>query len=206
MYMSKSVEDEMARPPLNQDDALVRKSTIEGCLELRCKVFRDSRGEFVKSYSESIFSSLGVDVRFVETFYTVSEARVLRGMHFQLPPADHAKLVYCIDGAIMDVGLDLRKDSATFGKHEVVRLSAEARNAYFLPRGMAHGFYVLKAPAVVMYHVTSEHNPSLDAGIAWNSFGADWPDSSPVLSQRDANFQSLAEFDSPFRVSQVLKS
>src|SRR5271168_5237051 len=99
MYITKNVEDEMARPPLNQDDAFVQKTTIEGCLELRCKVFRDSRGEFVKSYSESIFSSLGVDVRFVETFYTVSEARVLRGMHFQLPPADHAKLVYCIDGA-----------------------------------------------------------------------------------------------------------
>jgi dTDP-4-dehydrorhamnose 3,5-epimerase len=176
----------------------VRKSLISGCLEFRSKVFADRRGVFVKTCSDAMFSALGVDVNFSEIFYTISEARVLRGMHFQLPPADHSKLVYCISGSIMDVGLDLRRDSPTYGQHEVVNLSAETKNSYFLPRGIAHGFYVLQAPAVVMYHVTSEHVPALDAGIAWDSFGVPWPDLNPILSQRDKGFQRLAEFDSPF--------
>lgn len=181
----------------------VRRSRIEGCLEFRSKVFEDSRGFFVKTFSEKSFSALGIDTNFTETFYTVSGARVLRGMHFQLPPADHAKLVYCISGSIMDVGLDLRCGSPTFGEHEVVNLSAETNNAFYLPRGLAHGFYVVRAPAVVMYHVTSEHAPALDSGIAWDSFGASWPDANPLLSQRDAGFQALASFKSPFQLKRI---
>ena len=187
----------------NVDDWQVRETGIDGCLELRCQEFRDIRGSFVKTFSQSNFAKLGLETNFVESFYTVSEARVLRGMHFQLPPADHAKLVYCISGEIMDVALDFRADSSTYGKSAVVALSEGSKNSLYLPRGLAHGFYVLSAPAVVMYHITSEHAPTLDAGIAWNSFGLDWPDQSPVLSQRDAGFLRFDEFVSPFRMKTV---
>ena len=185
------------------DNWQVCETGIDGCLELRCQQFRDVRGSFVKTFSRSSFAKLGLETDFVESFYTVSEARVLRGMHFQLPPADHAKLVYCISGEIMDVALDLRADSSTYGKCAVVALSEGSQNSLYLPRGLAHGFYVLRAPAVVMYHVTSEHAPALDAGVAWNSFGLEWPDQSPVLSQRDVGFAPFEDFVSPFRMKTV---
>jgi dTDP-4-dehydrorhamnose 3,5-epimerase len=119
-------------------------------------------------------------------------------MHFQRPPADHAKLVYCLEGRILDVAVDLRRTSPTFGRHAVFNLSADCHNAAYLPRGVAHGFYVMNAPALVMYHVSSEYAPSSDSGIRWDSFGYDWPDKEPVLSRRDSEFVTLHEFESPF--------
>jgi dTDP-4-dehydrorhamnose 3,5-epimerase len=120
-------------------------------------------------------------------------------MHFQIPPADHAKLVYCMSGAIHDVALDLRVGSPTYGEHEAYDLSAEYNNAVYLPSGMAHGFFVRSAPALVVYEVTSEHSPSHDTGILWNSFGASWPQSAPIISARDEGLTPLAQFESPFR-------
>ncbi len=93
-------------------------------------------------------------------------------MHFQEPPADHAKLVYCISGAICDIALDLRVSSPTYGQNEIHELTADANNAVYLPRGIAHGFLVRNGPASILYHVTTEHDPVHDAGILWNSFGA----------------------------------
>jgi dTDP-4-dehydrorhamnose 3,5-epimerase len=119
-------------------------------------------------------------------------------MHFQRPPADHAKLVYCLEGRILDVALDLRRTSPTFADHTMFELSANSCNALYLPRGVAHGFYVMEAPALVMYHVSSEYDPSADSGIRWDSFGCDWPDKEPVLSGRDSEFASLKDFESPF--------
>jgi dTDP-4-dehydrorhamnose 3,5-epimerase len=172
---------------------------LRGCFLVKFPNFRDHRGLFVKSFQRSAFEQHGLECDFTESFYTESGENVLRGMHFQTPPADHSKLVYCMSGAIHDVALDLRVGSPTFGEHEAYDLSAEHNNAVYLPRGMAHGFLVRTAPAVVVYEVTSEHNPERDTGIRWDSFGAIWPQNSPVISARDEALTPFAQFDSPFR-------
>jgi dTDP-4-dehydrorhamnose 3,5-epimerase len=153
----------------------------------------------VKPLQRSALQERGLECEFTESFYTVSGENVLRGMHFQAPPADHAKLVYCIVGAICDVALDLRIGSPTFGEHEVYPLSADRRTAVYLPRGIAHGFRVQTAPSVVVYQVTSEHSSAHDKGIRWDSFGAAWPAGTPLVSQRDERLTPFAQFKSPFR-------
>jgi dTDP-4-dehydrorhamnose 3,5-epimerase len=174
---------------------------LPGCYEIQLPVHSDARGSFVKTIVSSQFAERELEAGFVETFYTVSGENVLRGVHLQLPPADHAKLVYCVAGGVMDVCLDVRRGSPAFGRHIVIELAAERNNAIYLPRGVAHGFYVRQAPAIIVYHVTSEHVPRLDSGIAWNSFGAVWPTDSPLLSPRDAALTPFKNFASPFRFS-----
>ena len=172
---------------------------LAGCFVVQFPAFSDRRGFFVKTLQRSAFEAEGLEADFSEVFYTTSWNDVLRGMHFQIPPSDHAKLVYCTSGSIFDVALDLRVGSPSYGQHEVYELSDRFNNAVYLPRGIAHGFYVRFAPSVVVYHVTSEHNPEDDQGIRWNSFGAPWPVVDPVISDRDAGFPSFADFKSPFR-------
>ncbi len=173
-------------------------SRIPGCYIVQFPVTQDPRGHFVKTIQRSVFEERGLEADFRECFYTTSYVNVLRGMHFQLPPSDHAKLVYCTAGAIYDVALDLRVGSPTFGTFEVYELSHSASNAVYLPRGIAHGFYVRQGPATMVYHVTQEYDPQHDAGIRWDSFDAPWPTENPVISLRDASFTSLADFVSPF--------
>ena len=177
------------------------EAKLPGCFILQFPTFSDERGVFVKTVQSSLFKRLGLDGEFCESFYTVSGRNVLRGMHVQLPPHDQAKLVYCTAGSICDMALDLRRGSPAYGKHEVYELSAVARNAVYLPSGVAHGFYVREEPAVVVYHVTSEHDPVHDVGVLWSSFGAPWPVADPVVSQRDSELQPWADFVSPFAYS-----
>ncbi len=172
---------------------------IPGCFLIDFPAFRDHRGLFVKSFQRSAFERHGLEYDFTESFYTESGENVLRGMHFQVPPADHAKLVYCMSGEIWDLALDLRVGSPTYGEYEAYDLRAEYNNAAYLPRGIAHGFFVRSAPAVVVYQVTSEHSPVHDKGIRWDSFGAKWPQSAPVVSARDQAHMPFAQFESPFR-------
>jgi dTDP-4-dehydrorhamnose 3,5-epimerase len=173
-------------------------SSISHCFELHYGAMTDHRGNFVKTFHESTFRDLGLETKFIETFYSVSGARVLRGMHIQCPPSSGVKLVYCLSGRIMDVALDLRCDSPTFGRHDVFELSADRASAVYLAKGVGHGFYVLEAPALVVYHSSSEYNPKADSGIRWDSFGFRWPDTAPVLSARDSELPSFDEFRSPF--------
>jgi dTDP-4-dehydrorhamnose 3,5-epimerase len=179
---------------------------LPGCFLVEFPNFRDHRGLFVKPFQSSAFDERGLECNFTESFYTESGENVLRGMHFQVPPADHAKLVYCMSGSIWDVALDLRIGSPTFGEHEAYDLSGEYNNAAYLPRGIAHGFFVRSAPAVVVYHVTSEHTPAHDKGIRWDSFGAKWPQSAPVISLRDESLIPFAQFESPFRFAPDIAS
>jgi dTDP-4-dehydrorhamnose 3,5-epimerase len=179
---------------------IMRDTKIPGCFEIQCKSVPDERGRFVKMYAASAFALLGFETHFAESFYTISKARVLRGMHFQLPPADHAKLVYCLSGMVLDVALDLRCDSPAFQQSESFTLDGESAKAVYLPKGLAHGFYVLQGPAVMMYHVTVEHNPVLDTGVCWNSFGFKWPDVQPIMSARDMNLPATHAIDSRFRL------
>jgi len=176
----------------------VTEMRIPGCLQLHFPAYADRRGSFVKVYRRSDFAESALEVEFAESFHTVSGERVLRGMHLQLPPAHHSKLVYCVAGRVLDVVLDLRRGSPAFGSHAAIELSPEGNSGLYLPHGVAHGFYVLQAPSIMAYHVTSEHAAALDAGVRWNSFGAPWPDNDPVMSTRDAALPPLCDFDSPF--------
>lgn len=174
------------------------ESKLAGCYIVQFPVFDDFRGHFVKTMQRSVFEEHGLEGDFRECFYTTSFQGVLRGMHFQTPPRDQAKLVYCTVGSIYDVTLDLRVGSPTYGQHEVYELSSEASNAVYLPRGIAHGFLVREGPAVMVYHVTSEYDPSRDEGILWDSFGVEWPVEKPLVSARDRSFMPFDKFISPF--------
>ncbi|HEV2448509.1 MAG TPA: dTDP-4-dehydrorhamnose 3,5-epimerase family protein [Candidatus Sulfopaludibacter sp.] len=176
-----------------------RETALPGCHEVLFPVHDDERGSFVKAHYRSAFEAAGLEADFAECFHTVSHAGVLRGMHLQFPPADQAKLVYCVAGAVMDVALDVRRGSPAYGRHVRIELGGGRANGLYLPRGVAHGFYVWKGPAILVYHVTSEYAPALDAGVRWDSFGAEWPARSPLLSTRDAALPVLGEFASPFR-------
>jgi dTDP-4-dehydrorhamnose 3,5-epimerase len=172
---------------------------IPDCFEIEFVAHRDARGSFVKSFQASAFRELGLEAAFTESFYSTSAAGVLRGMHFQLPPTDGAKLVYCLQGAVFDVALDLRIDSPVYGQSVSFNLSQERATAVYIPRGVAHGFFVSDGPATLGHNISSEYDAALDAGVLWNSFGMCWPEDTPLLSERDRRFRTLAEFDSPFR-------
>lgn len=193
-----NTDKKVAHHQLSTRSIQFTESKLPGCYIVQFPAFDDQRGHFVKTIQRSVFEAHGLEADFRETFYTMSYENVLRGMHFQLPPSDHAKLVYCTAGAIYDVTLDLRQGSPTFGQHEVYELSSRANNAVYLPRGIAHGFFVREGPAVMVYHVTTEHEPALDAGIHWDSFEAAWPTDTPIVSLRDAGFPSFESFGSPF--------
>jgi len=173
-------------------------SSIDGCCEVQPRVLEDARGRFVKVFHEEAFHALGLETHFVEEYYSVSKRGVVRGMHFQLPPADHAKLVYCVQGDVFDVVLDLRVGSPTYGQTASFRLSAEQGNYVYIPRGMAHGFCVTSTTATLVYKVTSVYTPASDTGIRWDSIGVDWPTDSPLVSDRDAGLASFSDFVSPF--------
>jgi dTDP-4-dehydrorhamnose 3,5-epimerase len=175
--------------------------TIPGCFELRPHIVADSRGYFVKTFPEKWFQEYGLDTHFVGDYYSYSKQRVLRGMHFQLPPFAPAKLVYCSQGEVMDVIPALRIGSPTYAKTIVINLSKAAANMVYLPLGTAHGFYVLNTDAVVMYKVTARYSAEHDTGIHWRSIPCAWPDLEPVVSKRDSLFPSLLEFKSPFLFS-----
>lgn len=173
-------------------------SKLAGCVALQPKAFSDARGRFVKVFHEGAFRELGLHTDFAEEYYSVSHRHVIRGLHFQTPPHDHVKLVYCVQGDVLDVVLDLRVGSPTFGQHATFHLSADAANSIYIPKGMAHGFCALSEQAIMVYKVSTVYAPHNDAGVRWDSAGIDWPTSSPIVSARDAGFAGLGQFDSPF--------
>lgn len=174
------------------------EQTLNGCYLLQSHVFQDSRGSFVKPFVASALQAHGLRTDFVEQYFSTSKPGVIRGMHFQTPPHEHAKLVYCAAGAVKDVLLDLRKQSATYGKVISLPLAAELGQALYIPVGIAHGFIAIEAPALMIYNVTSEYSPKHDNGVRWDSFGFDWSVTDPVISERDCRFPELADFVSPF--------
>ena len=174
------------------------ESKIPGCYEILTRPIKDDRGIFVKVFNSEDFKKFGLCVEFKEQYYSVSEANVVRGLHFQLPPYDHAKLVYCVAGSVEDVVLDLRVGSPTYGKTLMLELSAEKRNMIYLPKGLAHGFCTPKEPAILNYNVSSIYKMDADSGILWNSVGIPWPIDNPVISERDNSFMPFLDFKSPF--------
>jgi dTDP-4-dehydrorhamnose 3,5-epimerase len=176
----------------------IRPATIPGCYEIITPIFSDERGSLVKTFNSEAFAEYGFGTEWHEEYYSISKQRVLRGLHFQLPPHDHKKLVYCTAGTVLDVVVDLRIGSPAYGEHALFTLSGEKANMIYIPRGMAHGFYVLSDVATMLYKVSSVYAPEYDSGIHWASVGMKWPDASPVLSIRDSHFSDLKEFESPF--------
>lgn len=176
----------------------INELPLPGCFLLQPTVFQDIRGCFVKSLVSSHLKAHGLRTDFVEQYHSTSGAGVIRGMHFQTPPHEHAKLVYCASGAATDVMLDLRKRSPTFGQAFAVSLTAESGYALYIAAGVAHGFMSTEEPALMIYNVTSEYAPEHDKGVRWDSFDFDWGLKAPVISERDRNLPEFADFQSPF--------
>jgi dTDP-4-dehydrorhamnose 3,5-epimerase len=180
----------------------IRETEIPGCYEVQSRLFKDDRGVFIKIFHSEEFRSLGLCADWKEQYYSTSNQGVLRGLHFQLPPHDHAKLVYCIAGSVEDVALDLRVGSPTYGKTIMLELSARKGNMIYLPKGLAHGFCTPSEPATLVYNVSSVYEQDADSGIRWDSVGVQWPIQNPLLSNRDRSFPALDEFKSPFFFSE----
>lgn len=176
----------------------IHETKIPGCYELLPTQFKDERGSFVKTFHEQVFSQHQLDTKFAEEYYSVSKRHVLRGFHFQLPPKEHTKIVYCVLGEVIDVVVDLRMGSPTYGSFEMFSLTAEKGNLIYMPSGLAHGFYVTSETAIMMYKVSTVYSPEHDTGIHWSSVGISWPCSEPIVSKRDSEFIPLADFNSPF--------
>jgi dTDP-4-dehydrorhamnose 3,5-epimerase len=173
------------------------KLAIEGAYVIHNFSAKDERGIFVKTFHFEDFELEGFRYHFKEAYYSLSNVNVVRGMHFQHPPYDHDKLVYVSEGSIIDVVLDLRKQSTSFGKCISLELHAFG-DSILIPKGCAHGFCTPTQPATVHYMVTSSYQSSSDDGILWNSFGFEWPVKDPILSNRDQGFIKFLEFNSPF--------
>ena len=186
-------EDSLVRPEI-----AVVKTIIPGCFELRPSVKRDSRGFFAKVFHRPLWKDLGLQTAFAEEYVTYSLPWTLRGLHFQLPPVAHEKVVLCLRGNAFDVAVDLRRGSPTYGAHISVNLSSMQSNALYLPRGVAHGFCVTGSEALLYYKLTTVYSPEHDAGIRWDSAGIAWPMTDPILSKRDQELPTLEDFESPF--------
>jgi len=170
---------------------------LPGCFYIPLSRFEDARGSFVKTHAASALARMGLRFELKEEFHSVSARDVIRGMHFQRPPHDHDKIVYCLAGRALDVVVDLRR-GAGFGHTRGVTLDAHDPAIVFIPRGVAHGFKSLEDGTVMVYKTSTEHAPSHDAGIRWDSIGFDWKCDAPVMSERDRAHPSLRDFESPF--------
>lgn len=179
------------------------KTEIEGVFIIEPKVFGDARGYFFESYSAREFSKkTGLDITFVQDNESKSRYGVLRGLHFQLPPYTQSKLVRCVKGKVLDVAVDIRKGSPTYGKYAMCELTEENHRQFFVPKGMAHGFCVLSEEAVFQYKCDEFYHPEVDGGISIldESLGINWGISmdKALLSEKDTKHPLLKDFESPF--------
>jgi dTDP-4-dehydrorhamnose 3,5-epimerase len=174
-------------------------TALSGVMKIVTKHLADSRGFFAKTVHADQFRALGLRSDFNEEYHSISKKNVLRGMHFQTPPHDHAKYVTCLRGEILDVVVDIRMGSSTFGKVASFELSETDATSIYIPPGFAHGFLAKSEDATVLYRVTSVYAPANDTGILWSSLDFKWPVASPTVSDRDAAFASLKDFMSPFK-------
>jgi dTDP-4-dehydrorhamnose 3,5-epimerase len=174
-------------------------TSIEGLLLVRPNRFTDERGYFSETFSQRDFNAaVGGEVEFVQDNESLSAKGVLRGMHFQVPPAPMGKLVRVVSGAILDVAVDIRKGSLTYGKHEAVRLDADEGWQFWIPEGFAHGFLALEEGTKIAYKCTAFYDPECDSGIRCDNLGIDWGIDNPLVSAKDKCAISLDDFDSPF--------
>ncbi|PNH80586.1 dTDP-4-dehydrorhamnose 3,5-epimerase [Vibrio diazotrophicus] len=178
----------------------IQELDIPGCYLIELPHFKDERGEFVKTFNNTVLKGTPLgDFDLQEEFYSVSRRNVLRGLHFQAPPAAHNKLVYCIQGEVLDFFLDIRKDSPTYGKYFSLRLTSEKPELLFLPKGLAHGFLTVSESAILVYKTDHVYVPESDTGIHWSSIGLDIAQKELIISDRDKSFPTLEDYKSQFK-------
>lgn len=170
------------------------ETEISGMFLVKCQQSFDLRGRFVKNFNAPVFERYGIHFVCRESFYSVSRKNVIRGMHFQVYPFDGYKLVTLVAGHVLDVVLDLRKESSSFGRHLAVELNADRGDAILIPPDCAHGFLALEDHCVLNYQTGAEYSPQHDLGILYNSFGFVWPCSDPVVSPRDLGHPTFSEY------------
>lgn len=180
----------------------VLTTDIEGVYIIKPRVFGDARGYFFESYSKREFEEKVGKIDFVQDNESMSKKGVMRGLHFQRPPFSQSKLVRCVKGSVLDVAVDIRKGSPTYGKHVAVELTEDNHLQFFIPKGFAHGFVVLSDVAVFQYKCDNFYHPEADGGISIldDSLGIDWKISTQnaILSEKDTKHPLLKDFDSPF--------
>ena len=180
----------------------VIKTAIDGVVIIEPRIFEDSRGYFFESFSQREFDEKVVPIRFVQDNESKSSYGVMRGLHFQHPPFTQSKLVRCVKGAVLDVAVDIRKGSPTYGQHVAVELTEDNRRQFFIPKGFAHGFTVLSETTVFQYKCDEFYHPEADGGVCIldDSLGIDWKISmdKALLSEKDTKHPPLKDFDSPF--------
>lgn len=178
------------------------QTSIPGVVIIEPRLFKDDRGYFFESFSEREFNTQVREVKFVQDNESMSSYGVMRGLHFQRPPYTQSKLVRCVKGAVLDVTVDIRKGSPTYGQHVAVELTEENHRQFFVPRGFAHGFAVLSETAIFQYKCDNFYHPEADGGISIldDSLGIDWhiPTDHAILSEKDTKHPLLKDFDSPF--------
>ena len=191
----------------------VIKTALDGVVIIEPKVFGDARGYFFESFSERDFNEamtpiLGHGIKFVQDNESMSSYGVMRGLHFQTMPYTQSKLVRCVKGAVLDVAVDIRKGSPTYGQHVAVELTEDNHRQFFVPRGFAHGFAVLSETAVFQYKCDNFYAPANDGGVSIvdDSLGIDWciPLEKVLLSEKDTKHDLLKDFDSPFSIDMNL--
>ena len=178
----------------------INKTSLEDLLIIEPQLLKDERGFFYESYNKNNLDKV-IDVVFVQDNESKSNKGVIRGLHFQLPPFEQTKLVRCVSGEILDVAVDLRINSKTYGNHFSINLSSKNKKQLFIPRGFAHGFQVLSETATVNYKVDSFYNSKYDSGIIWDDKDLliKWDNNiEPILSEKDLNLETFKELKSPF--------
>lgn len=175
--------------------------SIEGLVVFEPRVFSDDRGHFFESFNQNQFNSLiGKEITFVQDNESVSAKGVLRGLHFQIPTMAQGKLVRVVQGAVLDVAVDLRKNSPTYGQHYSIELSAKNKKVFWIPEGFGHGFLSLMDETIFAYKCTNYYSTQHEATIQWDDpiLGIDWGISTPILSSKDAEAQNFKDFITPF--------
>lgn len=178
--------------------AQLKVENIEGVKILDLFYQEDERGSFTKIYNGNNFEKWGIDFEIKEIYYSLSRMNVIRGMHFQMPPYQHKKVVHVLSGKVMDVLLDIRKESPTYGKHMIVNLPDDVKKALYIPEGIAHGFKSLTDHTVMEYCVSSVYSGNADTGIKFDTCGIEWGTENFIISERDRTFISFEKFHSPF--------
>ena len=178
----------------------IEEKEIKGLIEIFPKVFGDQRGFFLETFNASRYNDILRNIQFVQDNFSSSNKGVLRGLHFQNPPYSQGKLVQVITGLALDVAVDLRRNSETYGQHVKVLLSSEKRNQFWIPEGFAHGFIALEDNTIFSYKCTNYYNPQSEVTILWNdrNLNIDWQIDNPIISPKDKEGVLFKDFDTPF--------
>ena len=178
----------------------ILESTLKGLYIIEPRVFEDQRGYFFESFNLSIFQDAGLDLKFVQDNQSKSKKNVLRGLHFQHPPSAQGKLIQVIKGSVLDVAVDIRKNSPTYGQHLSMELSEKNKKMLYISEGFAHGFLTLEDDTIFSYKCTDFYAPDKEDAILWNDpdLGIDWGNEDVILTEKDKNAQNFKHFNSPF--------